>query len=155
MVGAVGTGIRVVACGPFTAAGRIDFVISESASFSSESSGATNRRASTSFSRRVNSISFCRNTSYTFFISRSPVALDVECNLTSNFSRVACVVKRFAARGLREMLQKSAHWETTSSRLQLKDVRNVTRSVMTPGAEALRNATERSQGHKRGANETA
>src|SRR5205807_10377397 len=53
-------------------------------------------RASTSFSSRVNSISFCRNTSYTFFIARAPVRIVFGCgSLSPNFSRVACVVKRF------------------------------------------------------------
>src|SRR6202030_4670842 len=37
-------------------------------SFSSESSGAATRKASTSFSSLVSSSSFCRKTSYTFFI---------------------------------------------------------------------------------------
>jgi hypothetical protein len=41
---------------------------SASCSFSSESSGAATRKASTSFSSRVSSSSFCRKTSYTFFM---------------------------------------------------------------------------------------
>jgi hypothetical protein len=61
--GAAGTERRAVAWGPFTAVAKAGFPISDPISFSSESSGATSRRASTSFSSRVNSISFCRNTS--------------------------------------------------------------------------------------------
>ena len=91
-----GTGMRAVACGPPTAVARAGFPTSAMDSFSSESSGATSRRASTSFSSRVNSISFCRNTSYTFFIDRAPVRIVFGCrSLSRNFSRVACVVKRF------------------------------------------------------------
>ena len=63
MAGAVATGIRAVDEDAFTALARAGFDISDRLSFSSESKGATNRSASTSFSRRVNSISFCRNTS--------------------------------------------------------------------------------------------
>lgn len=62
MDGADGTEVRV-ACGPLTAVAKAGFEISVALSFSSDSKGATSRRASTSFSRRVNSISFCRNTS--------------------------------------------------------------------------------------------
>ena len=67
---AVETGIRAAeGCGPLTAVAREGFPSSDiNDSFSSLSSGATSRSASTSFSRRVSSISFCRNTSYTFFI---------------------------------------------------------------------------------------
>lgn len=67
---AVATGIRAVGdCGPLTAVARAGFPSSDiSDSFSSESRGATRRSASTSFSNRVSSISFWRNTSYTFFI---------------------------------------------------------------------------------------
>jgi hypothetical protein len=46
------------------------FVPSPTVSFSlSESSGAATRKASTSFSSLVSSSSFCRKTSYTFFIA--------------------------------------------------------------------------------------
>lgn len=61
IAGGAGTVIRA-GCGPFTAVGREDFT-SPTLSFSSESRGATSLSASTSFSKRVNSISFCRNTS--------------------------------------------------------------------------------------------
>ena len=43
--------------------GKALLVVSDAFSFSSDSSGATSRNASTSFSRRVSSISFCRKTS--------------------------------------------------------------------------------------------
>ena len=59
----VGTAIRAVDCGPLTAGAKAGLARSESPSFSSESSGATSRNASTSFSSRVSSISFWRNTS--------------------------------------------------------------------------------------------
>lgn len=63
IAGAAATGIRAVDGDAFTAGARVGFDISDKLSFSSESKGATNRNASTSFSKRVNSISFCRKTS--------------------------------------------------------------------------------------------
>src|ERR1700733_10707684 len=53
-----GTGIRGGACGPLTGVASAGFPTTDINSFSSESSGATIRKASTSFSRRVSSISF-------------------------------------------------------------------------------------------------
>ncbi len=106
MLGEAGTVIRAAGCGPFTAVARAGFALSAAASFiSSESSGATKRNASTSFSKRVNSISFCRKTSYTFFILRAPARKVDSVNLSWHFSRVACVVKGFGTawrHGLRD-----------------------------------------------------
>ena len=56
-------GMRIGCCGPFTAVAKAGFAMSEFVSIPSESSGATNRSAATSFSSRVSSISFCRKTS--------------------------------------------------------------------------------------------
>src|SRR6185369_13913544 len=50
----------------------VGFGASADISLSSESSGAATRRASTSFSNRASSSSFCRRTSYTFFIVFKP-----------------------------------------------------------------------------------
>ena len=68
-----GDGMRMGCCG--AAAVRVglgdsdmDIDIDVASFASSESKGAAMRRASTSFSKRVSSNSFCRNTSYTFFI---------------------------------------------------------------------------------------
>jgi len=76
-----GTGIREVDCGPFTAVAKAGFPISDILSFSSDSKGATSRSASTSFSNRVSSISFCRNTSYTFFMVIAPALWSMVSNL--------------------------------------------------------------------------
>jgi hypothetical protein len=98
MDGLVGTGIRAV-CGPFTAVAKAGFPISDKLSFSSDSRGATSRSASTSFSSRVNSISFCRNTSYTFFMVMAPALWSMVSNLSRTLaelpvlSRVSAAVK--------------------------------------------------------------
>src|ERR1019366_7642554 len=59
-------GIRTGCCGG--AAVKVGLGASAICSFSSESSGAATRKASTSFSSLVSSSSFCRKTSYTFFM---------------------------------------------------------------------------------------
>src|SRR5882672_9226523 len=62
-----GDGMRMGCCG--AVAVRVGLGGFAMDSFiSSESKGAAMRRASTSFSNRVSSSSFCLNTSYTFFI---------------------------------------------------------------------------------------
>src|SRR5208282_4855509 len=60
-------GIRT-GCGGGAVAAKLGLGASASCSFSSESSGAAMRKASTSFSSLVSSSSFCRKTSYTFFM---------------------------------------------------------------------------------------
>jgi hypothetical protein len=59
-------GIRTGCC--VAVAVKLGLGASAICSFSSESSGAATRKASTSFSSLVSSSSFCRKTSYTFFI---------------------------------------------------------------------------------------
>src|SRR6202158_3721317 len=59
-------GIRIGCCA--AVAVKLGLGASAICSFSSESSGAATRKASTSFSSLVSSSSFCRKTSYTFFI---------------------------------------------------------------------------------------
>src|ERR1700676_3477689 len=59
-------GIRTGCCG--AVAVKLGLGASAICSFSSESSGAATRKASTSFSSLVSSSSFCRKTSYTFFM---------------------------------------------------------------------------------------
>jgi len=106
-------------CGPFTAVGSTEAFTASAIedSFSSESRGATSRKASTSFSNRVSSISFCRRTSYTFFIgapapcspglnrpdyagltwaTRFWALVQNACNFP-HFSRIPCTVKGFQA----------------------------------------------------------
>src|SRR3979411_1654590 len=61
------TGGTRTGCGDGVA-DMFDLFTSASVSFSSESRGAATRKASTSFSSLVSSSSFCRKTSYTFFI---------------------------------------------------------------------------------------
>src|SRR5690242_11770169 len=62
--------MRMGCCGAAAVAVNVGFaiVVSADRSLSSESSGAATRNASTSFSRRASSSSFCLKTSYTFFI---------------------------------------------------------------------------------------
>src|SRR5277367_1987206 len=62
----MGAGMRIGCCG--FAVVRVGFGASMIGSFSSESSGAATRKASTSFSSLVSSSSFWRKTSYTFFM---------------------------------------------------------------------------------------
>src|SRR5208282_2912532 len=59
-------GIRTGCAGGVAA--KLGLGASASGSFSSDSSGAATRKASTSFSNLVSSSSFCRKTSYTFFM---------------------------------------------------------------------------------------
>jgi len=65
-VATTGGGIRIGCWGGVAV--RVGFGVSPDSSFSSESNGAATRNASTSFSNRVSSSSFCLKTSYTFFM---------------------------------------------------------------------------------------
>src|ERR1700674_756421 len=87
-------GIRTGCCGEVAV--KLGLVASASCSFSSESSGAATRKASTSFSSLVSSSSFCLKTSYTFFIMGTYV-LQQQIKRRVWLPRAICQVKQSLA----------------------------------------------------------
>src|SRR5450759_3813468 len=87
-------GIRMGCCG--AVAVKLGVGASAICSFAAESSGAATRKASTSFSSLVSSSSFCRKTSYTFFILGTYV-LQQQIKRRVWLPRAICQVKQSLA----------------------------------------------------------